>query len=184
MMWGGVMAKSRREFLTQSLVRLLGITVAGRPSDECIRYGSTTKIGTMRPGVGSSARTATISHGDSAEKVTSRPQLQCSQCVFETEPPEHLAVHLVRAHGRTTAQAWFEAGVENQRLYPKLAASAGMFSVAGVDKARSTGSIIANCSSVKDAISTAGRQAKSFPEIFVSDDSGRELYRIASIELL
>jgi hypothetical protein len=178
------MAKSRREFLTQSLVRLLGVTVAVRPNDECIRYGSTTKIGTMRPGVGPSARTATTSHRDSAEKVTSRPQLQCSQCVFETESPEHLAVHLVRAHGRTIAQAWFEAGVENQRLYPKFAAPAGMFSVAGVNKARSTGSIISNCSSLEDAISTAGRQAESFPEIFVSDDSGRELYRIASTNLL
>lgn len=111
------------------------------------------------------------------EHLPPSPQLLCSKCDFRDDNPEHLAEHLIQAHGYTTPVAWFEAGQENERLYPRLAAPAGQFTVLGVDTERSRGSIIANCSSLEDAIAEADGNAELFPEVCVQDDSGREVYK-------
>lgn len=107
------------------------------------------------------------------------PQLLCSKCDFHDDNPERLAGHFIHAHGYAIPAAWFEAGQENERLYPRLVAPAGQFTVLGVT-ASGRGSIIANCPSLEDAIYIADRNAGSFPEIFVHDDSGREVYKVAS----
>ena len=108
-----------------------------------------------------------------------RPQLLCSKCEFQNDNYERLAEHFIEIHGYTIPAAWFEAGQENERLYPRLVAPSGHFTVVGVNMASSRGKIIANCSSLQDAIGVANGNSGLFPEVFVQNDSGREVYTVA-----
>jgi hypothetical protein len=106
------------------------------------------------------------------------PQLQCPECAFENDNPENLAGHLIQSHSYSQSAAWYAAGQENERLYPRFRAPEGTFSVLGVDKTVPTGRIIATCSSLDEAIVAADDEAGSYPEISVHDDSGKALYEI------
>lgn len=128
-----------------------------------------------------------ISHGVPALRTISgskeqllppRPQLQCPECTFENDNPEHLSEHLIQAHRYSLSAAWFAAGQENERLYPRFRAPAGTFCVLGVNKTVPTGQIIATCTSLNEAIVAAVQEAGSYPEISIHDDSGKELYQV------
>jgi hypothetical protein len=106
------------------------------------------------------------------------PQLQCPECPFENDDPAHLAGHLTQVHSYALSKAWFAAGQENERLYPRFRAPEGKFSVLGVDKTVPTGRIIATCSTLGEAIVAADDEAGSYPEISVHDDFGKSLYEI------
>jgi hypothetical protein len=114
--------------------------------------------------------------GSEEELLPLPPQLQCPECAFGSDDPERLAEHLLGVHSYIISKAWFAVGQENERLYPRFRAPAGKFSVLGVDKARSRGGIIATCTSLDEAIAAADREAGSYPEISVNDDSCKELY--------
>jgi hypothetical protein len=114
--------------------------------------------------------------GSKEQSSPPRPELQCPECAFGNESPEHLAKHLIESHNYSIKKAWFAVGQENERLYPRFRAPAGEFSVLGVDKAHSGGAIIATCTRLNDAIAAAVQEAESYPEISVHDDSGNELY--------
>jgi hypothetical protein len=114
--------------------------------------------------------------GREEEELPPRPQLQCPKCAFKNDNPEHLAQHLIEAHSYSISKAWFVAGQENERLYPRFRARAGKFSVTGVDKARSRGGIIATCNSLDEAILAADQAVGCYPEISIYDDSGKERY--------
>jgi hypothetical protein len=116
--------------------------------------------------------------GVEEQLLRSRPQLQCPECAFENDNPEHLAEHLIQSHNYSLSTAWYAAGQENERLYPRFRAPEGAFSVLGVDKTVPTGRIIATCSSLDEAIVAADDEAGSYPEISVHDDSGKALYEI------
>jgi hypothetical protein len=105
-------------------------------------------------------------------------QLQCPECVFENDTPELLAKHLNQSHSYSPSAAWYAAGQENERLYPRFRAPEGEFSVIGVDKTIPTGRIIASCSSLDEAIVAADHEAGTYPEISVYDDSGKKLYEV------
>jgi len=104
------------------------------------------------------------------------PQLLCPECVFQDGDSDYLARHLIEVHGYEIPKAWFAAGQENERLYPRFKAPPGKFSVLGVDKTTPTGDIIATYTSLEEAIAAADHAAGSFSEISVNDDSCRELY--------
>ena len=115
---------------------------------------------------------------NSPEPLPARPELLCSKCDFQNGDPERLAEHLITVHEQTTAAAWFEAGQENERLYPRLRARAGEFTVLGVDPERSRGNTIGSCSSLNEAIALADQRKAAYPEIVVSDEYGRERYKL------
>lgn len=109
-----------------------------------------------------------------------RPQLECPECEFKSGNPDSLANHLIEIHSYNVSKAWLVAGEENERLYPKFRAPEGNFCVLGVNIAQSRGEIIATCADLKEAIAAAVRAAGTWPEIYVRDDSGKELYAFPS----
>lgn len=118
---------------------------------------------------------------DSGPKpLPERPQLLCSRCDFQNHNPQRLAEHLIDIHGQTITASWFEAGQENERLYPRLRAPVGEFIVLGTDSGRSRGNISETFASLDEAIAFAHHVKGSFPEITVYDDSGHERYNLAS----
>jgi predicted kinase len=114
------------------------------------------------------------------EPLPERPQLLCSKCDFQSHDPERLAEHLIDIHGQTISASWFEAGQENERLYPRLRAPVGKFIVLGIDSGHSSGNISETFASLDEAIALAHHVEGSFPEIAVYDDSGHERYKLAS----
>jgi hypothetical protein len=114
--------------------------------------------------------------GNKEQSSPTPPALQCPECTFGDENPEHLAKHLIKSHRYKLKKAWFVAGQENERFYPRFRAPAGEFSALGVNKNPARASIIATCTALSDAIAAAVQEAESYAEISVHDDIGNELY--------
>jgi hypothetical protein len=116
--------------------------------------------------------------GSEEQLPPSSPQLQCPECAFENDNPEHLAEHLIQSHKYSLSTAWYAAGQENERLYPRFRAPEGTFTVLGVDKSIPTGNVIASCITFNEAVLAADAAAGSYPEIYVYDDSGKERHKV------
>jgi hypothetical protein len=103
--------------------------------------------------------------------------LECKRCDCRNEHPDQLTKYLRQAHGYSESEARLEADAENERLYPKFKAPPGKFSVLWVDIARSQGGVIKHCATPEEAKALAD-QDKWYPQTFVFDGSGRELYAV------
>ena len=104
------------------------------------------------------------------------PKLECPMCKYLNEQPKELAQHLIALHCCPESEAWFLAGQENERLYPRFRAPNGKFSVLRVSQKVPFGEIIGHYSKPDDAISIASSEAKhSDCRIVVCDDAGREI---------
>lgn len=103
------------------------------------------------------------------------PELSCPECAFKNKNPEVLADHLIQAHSYAASKAWYVAGQENERVYPRFRAPAGTFSVLGEDVTIPSGRVIATCATLQAAILAADDERSSQEKISIYDDSGKEL---------
>jgi uncharacterized membrane protein len=94
------------------------------------------------------------------------------------DEPNQLGMHLIRQHEYEEAKAWFVAGQENERLYPRYRAPKGMFTVLAVDLAHSRGEVVDHCKTPEQAIHLAYKIAARYQSVLVYDDAGNQFFTI------
>jgi hypothetical protein len=104
-------------------------------------------------------------------------KLQCPECPFGDDDPERFAAHLMQIHGQTEKAAWFAAGQEYERLYPRFRAPVGMCSVLGMDLGHKTGKVIGDCTSLAEAVKIADQLAGAYYEVSIVDEKGQVIHK-------